>query len=120
MNALRALSGAIDKFNDGVGNWIAWLAVIMVLVQFAVVVLRYVFGIGLIVLQESVVYLHGAMFMLGAGYALLRVGHVRVDIFYQTATARSKAAVDLAGTVLFLLPVFTMIAIYSFHYIANS
>ena len=120
MNALRALAGAIDRFNDGVGSWIAWLAVIMVLVQFAVVVLRYVFGIGLIVLQESVVYLHGVLFMLGAGYTLLRGGHVRVDIFYQPATARSKAAVDLAGTVLFLLPVCSLIAIYSFPYIANS
>ncbi|MGE0253834.1 MAG: TRAP transporter small permease subunit [Alphaproteobacteria bacterium] len=120
MTALRAVAAAIDGFNDKIGSWIAWLAVIMVLVQFAVVVLRYVFGIGLIMLQESVVYLHGVLFMVGAGYTLLRGGHVRVDIFYQPATPRTKAAIDLAGALFFLLPVCVLIAIYSFGYIANS
>jgi len=120
VNALRTLAGAIDTFNDRIGSWIAWLAVVMVMVQFTVVLLRYIFGIGLIMLQESVVYLHGILFMLGAGYTLLRGGHVRVDIFYQPASARSKAVIDLAGALLFLLPVCGLIAIYSFPYIANA
>jgi len=120
VNALKTLADAIDTFNDRIGSWVAWLAVVMVMVQFAVVVLRYIFGIGLIMLQESVVYLHGILFMLGAGYTLLRGGHVRVDIFYQPASARSKAIIDLAGALLFLLPVCALITIYSFPYIANS
>jgi len=120
VNALKATARAIDTFSDFVGRWVAWLAVIMVLVQFTVVVLRYVFGIGLILMQESVVYLHGILFMLGAGYTLLRGGHVRVDIFYQPAAPRSKALIDLAGSLLFLLPVCALITIYSWPYIANA
>lgn len=88
----------------------AWLTLGMVLVQFMIVVLRYVFGIGIIALQESVIWMHAIVFMLAAGYTLGADGHVRVDIFYRTAAPRIKAAIDLAGVVLFLWPVSAIIA----------
>ena len=77
----------------------------MVLLQFAVVVMRYVFGVGFIFMQEGVIYLHAALFMLGAGYTLLHGGHVRVDIFYRDAAPPRKALIDLLGVILFLVPV---------------
>lgn len=106
---LHGLARRCDAVNATVGGWVAWFAVAMVLVQFTVVMLRYVFGVGFIMLQESMNYLHGFMFLLGAGYTLLVNGHVRVDIFYREASARTKAWVDLLGTLLLLLPMCVLV-----------
>ena len=66
------------------------------LVEFAVVVMRYVFGVGSVKMQESIVYMHATVFMVAAGYTLLHNGHVRCDIFYAEATPRA-ALIDLIG-----------------------
>ncbi len=120
MSALYSLSRAIDRLNDAIGRAVAWFALLMVLIQFVVVVLRYVFGVGSIFLQESIVYLHGTMFMVGAGYTLLYDGHVRVDVFYRAASTRYKAMVNLIGVVIFLLPVCALITAYAWPYVANA
>lgn len=105
MSKLGALIRSIDLINEYVGRGIAWVALGMVLVQFIVVIMRYVFAVGSIPVQESIWYMHGILFMVGAGYTLLHDGHVRVDIFYREASPRRKALVDLAGVMVFLLPV---------------
>jgi len=92
----------------------------MVLVQFLVVLLRYVFSVNFIFMQESVVYLHATLFMMGAAYTLLHEGHVRVDIFYRTAPRRAKAYIDLAGSLIFLLPVCGLILYTAWPYVARS
>ncbi len=116
----RTLFRAIDGLNERIGATVAWFALAMVLIQFLVVLLRYVFGVGSLFLQESIVYLHGTMFMLGSAYTLLRNGHVRVDVFYREADPMWKAKVDFAGHVLFLIPVCTLIFIYSWPYVVSS
>jgi TRAP-type mannitol/chloroaromatic compound transport system permease small subunit len=120
VQALQTLYRAIDRLNETVGRGVAWLALLMVLTQFVVVVMRYVFGVGSIWMQESVVYMHGLLFMVGAGYTLLHGGHVRVDVFYREAEPRTKARVDLAGVILFLLPVCALIIIYSWSYVMKA
>ena len=110
----------IDAFNENIGKAIAWLALLMVMVQFVVVVMRYVFGMGSLFLQESVIYLHAVLFMVGAGYTLLHGGHVRVDIFYREASQRGKALVDLIGVVVFLVPICALIWWASWPYVASS
>ena len=120
MKVLGAVARAIDIANEQIGRGAAWLALIMVLLQFTVVLMRYVFGIGSIFMQEGVIYLHGALFLVGAGYTLLHGGHVRVDIFYRDARPRRKALIDLLGTVLFLLPVCVVIGWASLPYVAQS
>lgn len=117
---LLALSDRIDQLNEKVGRLAAWMALAMVLCQFGVVLLRYVFGIGFIWLQESVLYLHGLLFLLGVGYSLLHDGHVRVDIFYRDASRRKKAWVDLFGSTFLLSPFIGLITYYSFSYVVNS
>ena len=92
----------------------------MVLVTFLVVVMRYVFDAGFIWLQESVVWMHAAVFMLGAAYTLKHQGHVRVDIFYQKMGPRSRAWVDLLGTLLLLFPVCGFIFWVGWEYVLNS
>ena len=110
----------IDRINNTVGRSISWLTVLMVMVTFLVVVLRYVFSTGSIAMQESVIYLHSLVFMLGAAYTLKRNGHVRVDIFYEKMSHRSKVWVDLLGTVLLLIPFCLFIIFISWNYVSLS
>jgi len=102
---------SLDGINDWIGRTVAWFTLMMVLVQFVVVLMRYVFsaadfaGISSLWWQESIVYLHGTLIMLGAGYTFLHNGHVRVDIFYAKASERKKDITDVLGSMFFLLPV---------------
>jgi TRAP-type mannitol/chloroaromatic compound transport system permease small subunit len=114
------ISRGIDALSDWTGRGIAWLTLAMALCGVTVVVLRYGFGIGLVWLQESVTWLHAAVFMLGAGWTLRHDGHVRVDVFYRRMSPRQQALVDLAGTVIFLLPVCGYLLVESLPYVMNS
>lgn len=97
-----------------------WMIVLMVLIQILVVVLRYVFAIGFIPLQESIWFLNGIVFLLGAGFTLQKNGHVRVDIFYRNKDPRSKAWINLAGCLLFLMPFCVFTFALSMPYVASS
>ncbi|MGH6948539.1 MAG: TRAP transporter small permease subunit [Kiloniellales bacterium] len=120
MSGLKLAAEAIGAFNERLGRLTAWLALFMVLIQFVVVLMRYVFGVGSIAMQESIVYMHGVLFMVGAGYTLLHDGHVRVDIFYREAHPRTKAIIDLLGSLFLLLPVVALIWIYSLPYVTRA
>ena len=120
LSALAALTRVIDAANEHIGRVASWLALLMVLLQFVVVVMRYIFGVGFIFMQEGVIYLHATLFMVGAGYTLLHGGHVRVDIFYRDARPRLRALVDLLGVILFLLPVCVVIGWASWPYLEQS
>jgi TRAP-type mannitol/chloroaromatic compound transport system permease small subunit len=106
--------------NERIGRAVSWLALIMVLVQMIVVVMRYVFGVSWLALQESIVYMHAAIFLAAAGYTLLHDGHVRVDIFYRPANERRQAIVDLVGALCFLMPMASAIFYISWPYVAKS
>ncbi len=110
----------VDSLNDRIGRVVAWICLAMVLTTATVVVLRYLFAIGFVWLQESYVWMHGIVFMLGAGYTLLRNGHVRVDVFYRPNSVRYKALVDLFGSLFLLLPLIALVAWVSFPYVADS
>lgn len=120
MTALPRIARLCDAVSEWTGRGVAWLTLAMVAVTFAVVVLRYLFNVGWIAMQESVTYLHALVFMVGAAYTLKHDGHVRVDIFYRRMPPRGRAAVDLAGTCLLLLPVCVFIFWASWDYVAGS
>lgn len=111
---------AFDRISAAIGKAAAWLTLLMVLVTFVVVVLRYVFDFGLIWLQESVTWMHAAVFMLGAAYTLHDEEHVRVDVFYGKMTGKRRAWVDLIGVVFFLLPLCGFLAVKAYDFIAIS
>lgn len=111
---------AIDTMNRGVAAAVSWLTLAMVLVTFAIVVLRYVFAIGPVWLQESVTWMHAAVFMLGGAYALQRDEHVRVDIFYRGMTPAKQACVDILGVLLFLFPFCGFIVYEAWDYVGSS
>jgi TRAP-type mannitol/chloroaromatic compound transport system permease small subunit len=83
--ALTSFADRIDRLTAAIGRAVAWLVLAVVLLQFALVVARYLFGIGSIWLTETVIYFHAAVFMLAAAWTLQIGGHVRVDIFYADA-----------------------------------
>ena len=118
--AAAALVSAIDTFTEGCGRLVAWCAPALVLVTFAVVVLRYAFDLGWIALQESALYLFALLFLLGAAYTLRHDEHVRVDNFSHRLGARGRAVVDLLGSLLLLLPMSLFIFWISWEYVALS
>ena len=120
MAALAAFVRFTDRLNDAIGRGVAWLTLAMVLITFAVVILRYIYSVGWVWMQESYVWLHGIVFMLGSGYTLLHNGHVRVDIIYRTAGHRYKAVVDLLGSLLLLLPMVVLVFVVSQDYVLQS
>lgn len=110
----------IDKTTEVLGKSVAWLTLLMMFISVIVVVLRYLFNIGNIALQESVMYLHAFLFMSAVAFTLKHDGHVRVDIFYRRMSKRAQAWVDLCGGLLLLLPVTLFIGISSWDYVINS
>jgi TRAP-type mannitol/chloroaromatic compound transport system permease small subunit len=82
--------------------------------------MRYIFSIGFIWMQEIYVWAHGIVFMLGAGYTFLYDGHVRIDVFYRTASQTYKDIVNIVGCVIFVLPVCWVIFDKSIGYITRS
>lgn len=117
---MQRLKAILERISELTGSAMAWLTVLMVLGTFVIVVLRYVFDLGWIAMQESIVWMHAAVFMLGASYTLKHNEHVRVDIFYRRTTAERRAWVNVAGTVVFLLPLAGFVAVTSWDYVSTS
>lgn len=115
-----SIADHLDRINRTVGSVIRWLAILMVLVQVAIVVMRYGFGISTIAVNESVLYMHATLFMLGAGYTLLADGHVRVDIFYAKASEPTKRTIDIFGHLFLLLPSMAMVLYWSWPSVRNA
>ncbi|MGV6801855.1 MAG: TRAP transporter small permease subunit [bacterium] len=114
------LSGIFESINKSVAAVAIWAILAMVLIQFGIVILRYVFGVNFIWLQESVLYFFAISFLLMAGYVLLCDEHVRVDLFYRDASLKYKAWVDIIGTYLFLFPICILIIWAAGPYVARS
>ena len=117
---MTALADRIDRLNVAIGRAVAWLVLAVVLLQFALVVARYLFGLGSVWLTETVIYAHATLFMLAAAWTLHASGHVRVDVFYADASARTRARIDLIGALLLLLPFMLVLLWLSVPYAARS
>lgn len=117
---LGKVARALDALSVATGKAVSWLTLLMVFVTVIIVVLRYVFDAGLIWLQESLTWMHAAVFMLGAAYTLEQEEHVRVDIFYRNMGERGRAIVNALGVLLFLLPLAVFLAIEAWDYVRLS
>jgi TRAP-type mannitol/chloroaromatic compound transport system permease small subunit len=115
-----AVVEGIRKFIVLSGQSVAWLTLVMVLLIFGIVVMRYGFNLGWIWLQEIVTYLHVAVFTIAAAWTLQQDGHVRVDIFYNDMPEKKRALVNLLGTLLFLIPFCLFVLIIGGPYVTNS
>ena len=113
-------SERLKRVSDWTGRSIAWVTLPMVAVQFVVVALRYVFDLGWIWMQESVLWMHASVFMLAAAYTLHHDEHVRVDIFYRKLSRRGRAWVDIGGTLFLLMPMMVFLIVTSWEYVSDS
>lgn len=104
-NAGRLLSKALDRIAAS-AMWVAiGVALLIILIQLAAVILRYMFGISLSWMTDSIVFAFATIFMLGVAGTLRADGHVRVDILRREMSAKQKALVDLIGAILFIVPI---------------
>ena len=104
MNALLALSRAIDAVTERVGRIVYWLVLIVVLISATNASVRKLFNYSSNAYLEIQWYLFSVIFLFGAGYTLLRNDHVRIDIIQGRVSARAQNWIDVAGIVLFLWP----------------
>jgi len=110
----------LEKIVEVTGRAVAWLTLLMVLLTFAIVVLRYGFDLGWIWMQELVSYMHAFVFMVVAAWALQDDGHVRVDIFYRERSPRHQALVNMGGTIIFLVPGCVFLLMVGWEYVFSS
>jgi TRAP-type mannitol/chloroaromatic compound transport system permease small subunit len=120
MNVLKTVSRWIDILNEWVGRGVAWVTLVLVVVIFVDVVMRYLFNTSFVFTQELEWHLFGFIFLIGAGYTLLHDGHVRVDIIYQRLGLKGQAWINLLGVIFFLIPGCLMVMITSWKFVANS
>lgn len=109
-----------NRLQNFIGQTVAWLSLTLVLITATVVVLRYGFNTGTVALQESILYNHAILFMLGLAYTYCQNQHVRVDVFYSQFSKKRKAWVNLLGSLFFALPVMIFVIWGSWEYVMNS
>ncbi|TCH97148.1 TRAP transporter small permease subunit [Roseococcus sp. SYP-B2431] len=120
MRLLLAVANGIDAVSRRIGQAAKWLAVALVLMQFAVVVMRYAFSSSFAWAQEAVIYFHAPLFMLAIGYVYMLDAHVRVDFFWGRWRERPRAWLELAGVAFFVLPFCALVVWASWGYVALS
>lgn len=110
----------IQRAIVAIGEFVQWASLVMVILVLAVVVARYGFEMSLVAVDEAARWLHATLFLLFASCALAHDRHVRVDILARRWSKQTKARIELAGTLVFLLPVCAVIMIYSWEFVALS
>jgi len=120
MRRLLQFADSIDAMSEQIGQALKWLVLASSLISAGVAVVRYGLHTGSNAWLEIQWYMFGAMFLLGAGYALKHEEHVRVDIFFSKMTPRVQAWVDVVGAILFLMPTAVIIAWMAVPMVVNS
>ncbi len=104
MGALLKLSRWIDSLNEFVGRWLAWLVLAAVLISAANAIVRKTLDTSSNAFLEIQWYLFAAVFLLAAGYTLLRQEHVKIDVILHNFHRRTQVKIEIFGLVFFLLP----------------
>lgn len=109
MRLLRRMADAVDRLNDGIGSVITWLSLFMILFGAYNAIARWATRLAGVNLSSNAFnelqwYAFSVIFLLGAAWGLRHDVHVRVDVVYARLQPRTRAWIDLLGTLLFLLP----------------
>ena len=104
MAPLLALSRLIDRLSEWVGRWVAWLVLAAVLISAANAIVRKAFNMSSNSFLEIQWYLFSAVFLLAAGYTLMRQDHVRIDVILGRFSKRTQIWMDIVGICFFLFP----------------
>ncbi len=120
MKSLLALARLIDAANRCLGRAVTWLILIVVIVSASNAIIRKVFNVSSNAWLELQWYMFGAIFLLCAGYTLLKNEHVRVDVLAQRLSRRTQIKIEIFGVLFFLLPACVLIAYLSWFMFADS
>jgi len=120
MSMIKKICKSIDTLNTWVGHMVAWVTLLLVVAVFTDVVMRYLFKTSFVFVQELEWHLFAFIFLMGAGYTLLKDGHVRVDIIYQKLSPKARAWINLIGIILLLFPGCYMIISTSLSFVCTS
>lgn len=120
MHALLKLSRAIDALSERVGKATIWLVLIVTLISAANAFVRYTFNYSSNGLLEIQWYLFSAIFLLCAGYTLMRNEHVRIDVISGRFSPRTHAWIDIIGTLFFLAPMAVAVLYLSWPIFINA
>jgi len=104
MKFLIKISGLIDSFSDMTGKAVSWLTLFMVILVTVDVILRYLFRVSFVAVQELEWHMFALIFLLGGGYTLRHNAHVRVDVIYQRLGRKARAWINIIGSLIFLFP----------------
>ena len=110
----------IDETIRRIGEYFSWLNAILVVVIILQVVLRYVFGQGLVVLEELQWHLYGVGIMLGLSYCVVTDSHIRLDLLYDRFPQRGKEQVELFGNLVLVLPIVAIILLHGWPFLMES
>jgi len=111
-----ALDGIVGRF----GRVFAWLNVALIAAIIIQVILRYVFGRGVVILEELQFHFYGMMLILAVSYTLVHDGHIRLDLFHTRFTKRNKEKVEIFGIIFLLIPMIGIIFFHSLDFLADS
>ena len=81
-----------------------WLAFLVVIAEFQIVILRFVFSYEQTLMSDLVRFWYGSLFLFASYYTLIREGHVRIDVFYANLSKKNKAKVNLFGSLILGIP----------------
>jgi TRAP-type mannitol/chloroaromatic compound transport system permease small subunit len=120
MSFPQRFCGWVDTINEWVGRFVSWVTALVVVVVFVDVVMRYALKTSFVFTQEAEWHLFAFIFLIGAGYTLLKDGHVRVDIIYQRLGPKGQAWINLLGVLFFLIPGCYMVFATSLSFVHNA
>lgn len=120
MGLLLKFADGVDRLTEHIGQWLKWLVLLSSLISAGNALVRYTLHTSSNGWLEIQWYMFGAMFLLGAGYALKHEEHVRVDVLFSMMSPRMQAWVDVFGTIFFLMPMAVLIAWLSIPMVVNS
>ena len=119
-NDAPAFCRAVDAFINRTGQVISWLAAALIVVIIVQVILRYVFGRGLVVLEEVQWHLYAGGIMLGFSYAIVHDSHIRLDLLHDRFPRRRKEKVEIFGILFLLMPMIIIILIHGWDFWYDS
>ena len=117
---MRELARRIDAWQERFGRGVSWLSLVMILVVFGDVLMRYLFRMTYVATQELEWYLFGTLYLLAAGYTLLHDEHVRVDIVYSKLTPRRRAWLNFVLFWVFFFPSCLLVIYTAWPFVRNS
>jgi TRAP-type mannitol/chloroaromatic compound transport system permease small subunit len=120
VNAMLAVSRAIDALSERIGRLVYWLILAVVLISAANATIRKAFNYSSNAYLEIQWYMFSVIFLFGAGYVLLRNEHVRIDIIQGRLSARTQNWIDVFGLVFFLFPMAFVIMYFSWPLFMDS